>query len=263
MGEEQEIRAGKCIDEAFISGGWVVLNNCHLSLEFMGEMEDILNPKDREVHEEFRLWITCEPNKEFPLSLLQTSIKVTTEPPEGLQAGLSRTFNTIVNQDFLERVEPYDKWRSLVFSLCFMHSVVQERRKYGAIGFCIPYEFNTPDLEASLTFIEGHLADTQPPNNQAISWKAIQYMVSQVQYGGRITDAEDRDLFDTFTMNWLPHNDLLFIPNYCFNQTIAEFNYHIPDVLEHSRLLDYITTMPPKDRPPIFGLHDNANLTKQ
>jgi len=59
-----------------------------------------------------------------------------------------------------------------------MHSVVQERRKYGALGFCIPYEFNTADLEASLTFIENHLADTQPPNNQAISWKAIQYMVS-------------------------------------------------------------------------------------
>ena len=43
---------------------------------------------------------------------------------QGFQAGLSRTFNTMVNQDFLEKVEPYDKWRSLVFSVCFMHSVV-------------------------------------------------------------------------------------------------------------------------------------------
>jgi len=66
------------------AGKWVVLNNCHLSLEFMAEMEDILNPKEKEVHEDFRLWITCEPNPEFPLGLLQMAVKVTTEPPKGL-----------------------------------------------------------------------------------------------------------------------------------------------------------------------------------
>lgn len=54
----------------------------------MAEMEDILNPKDKEIHENFRLWITCEPNKNFPLGLLQLAIKVTTEPPKGIAAGM-------------------------------------------------------------------------------------------------------------------------------------------------------------------------------
>jgi len=72
------------INQCMISGKWVVLNNCHLSLEFMGQMEDVLNPKDKVVHKDFRLWITCEPHKEFPLSLLQMAVKVTTEPPKGL-----------------------------------------------------------------------------------------------------------------------------------------------------------------------------------
>lgn len=97
MGEEMEIPAAQLIEQGFISGKWVVLNNCHLSLEFMGQMEDILNPKDKEIHEDFRLWITCLPENKFPLGLLQMAIKVTTEPPKGLQAGLSRTFNTMVN----------------------------------------------------------------------------------------------------------------------------------------------------------------------
>lgn len=70
MGEEQEIIAKKHIDDAQRDGFWVILNNCHLSLEFMCEMEEILNPKGKEIHETFRLWITCEPNKEFPLGLL-------------------------------------------------------------------------------------------------------------------------------------------------------------------------------------------------
>jgi dynein heavy chain len=157
MGEEQEIPATALINASMITGKWVVLNNCHLSLEFMAQMEDILNPKEKVVHPDFRLWITCSPHDEFPLSLLQLAVKVTTEPPKGLQAGLSRTFNTVVNQDFLEKVEPYDKWRAAVYSICFMHSVVQERRKFGPLGFCIPYEFNNSDLIASLTFVEQHM----------------------------------------------------------------------------------------------------------
>ena len=97
MGEEQEIIAKKHIDDAMRDGFWVILNNCHLSLEFMAEMEDILNPKGKEIHDAFRLWITCEPNKEFPLGLLQLAIKVTTEPPKGIAAGMARTYNTIVS----------------------------------------------------------------------------------------------------------------------------------------------------------------------
>jgi len=70
MGEEQEIPAMQQIDTGMSKGEWVILNNCHLSLEFMAEIEEILNPKDREIHPEFRLWITCEPHQEFPLGLL-------------------------------------------------------------------------------------------------------------------------------------------------------------------------------------------------
>ena len=258
MGEEMEIPAAHLIETGMAAGKWVVLNNCHLSLEFMAEMEDILNPKDKEVHEDFRLWITCEPHNEFPLGLLQMAIKVTTEPPKGLQAGLSRTFNTMVNQDFLEKVEPYDKWRSLVFSICFMHSVVQERRKFGPLGFCIAYEFNNADLEASLLYIDKHLT-MSAALNIPYSWKAMQYMVCQVQYGGRITDDLDRDTFITYGNLWV--QETIFQPNYCFNNLVTEFTYQIPDTIEHVRFLEFIATMPGKDSPPIFGLHPNADLT--
>jgi dynein heavy chain len=258
MGEEQEIPAGQLIEQGFQAGKWVVLNNCHLSLEFMAQMEDILNPKDKEIHEDFRLWITCLPHDEFPLGLLQMAIKVTTEPPKGLQAGLSRTFNTMVNQDFLEKVEPYEKWRSLVFSVCFLHSVVQERRKFGPLGFCIPYEFNTADLEASLLYIDKHLTQTATLGTP-MSWTAMKYMVCEVQYGGRITDNLDRDLFATYGKMWI--TEQCFIPNYQFNASVTEFNYQIPDASEHSRFIEYINKMPSNDSPPIFGLHPNADLT--
>jgi dynein heavy chain len=121
MGEEQEKPAEHAIvNGGFRDGKWLVLNNCHLSIEFMAKMEEVLNPKNVVVHEDFRLWITCQESKEFPLGLLQMAIKVTTEPPQGLQAGVARTFSTTINQDFLEKVEPYEKWRALssLFASC-------------------------------------------------------------------------------------------------------------------------------------------------
>mmetsp|Transcript_8591 Transcript_8591/g.9745 ORF Transcript_8591/g.9745 Transcript_8591/m.9745 type:complete len:2884 (-) Transcript_8591:1352-10003(-) len=176
MGEEQDRLGEEEIKNGFISGGWVVLQNCHLDLEFMAKMEDILNPKNVEPNEDFRLWITCEPHNNFPLGLLQMALKVSIQPPKGLKAGMYRTFTTMINGDFLEKVEPFDYWRALVYAVCFMHSVVQERRKFGPLGFCIPYEFNNSDLEASLGYIEKHLTNCTTMGIKH-SWKAIKYMV--------------------------------------------------------------------------------------
>ena len=47
--------------------------------------------------------------------------------------GLLRTYTVTVDQERLERVET-EQWRKLLFGLSFLHSVVQERRKFGAIG---------------------------------------------------------------------------------------------------------------------------------
>ena len=89
----------------------------------------------------------------------------------------------------------HEKWRTLSFSQAFLHSVVQERRKFGPIGWCVPYEYNASDLEACLNFIEKHLTSTITVG-QPLSWITIQYMVAEVQYGGRITDDLDRELLE-------------------------------------------------------------------
>jgi len=62
----------------------------------------------------------------------------------------------MINQDFIDKID-HPAWRSLIFTLCFMHSIVIERKKFGPIGWCVPYEFNNSDLEASLMFIEKYL----------------------------------------------------------------------------------------------------------
>ena len=43
--------------------------------------------------------------------------------------------------------------------LCVVHTDLQERRKFGPLGFNIPYEFNTSDLGACVMFLQSHLHD--------------------------------------------------------------------------------------------------------
>jgi dynein heavy chain len=257
MGEAQEIPAKEKIKEGHMTGRWLLLSNCQLSLELMAEMETILNPTDKEVHPDFRLWITCEADVNFPLGLLQMSIKNAFVPPKGIVAGLSRTFNTEINPDFLERVEPIEKWKNIVFTVCFMHSIILERRKFGPLGFTVPYEFNYGDMLASLTFIEKHM-NACFANQQKESWKAIRYITCEVQYGGRITDNMDREMFSTYGDLWL--DDPIFKPGYNFNPN-SEFAYKIPETTEHAKFLEHVSTLPSNDSPAIFGLNNLADLT--
>lgn len=39
-------------------------------------------------HKDFRLWLTTQPTDAFPLGILQKSLKVVTQPPDGLKLNM-------------------------------------------------------------------------------------------------------------------------------------------------------------------------------
>ena len=59
------------------------LANCHLSLSWMPNLDKLVEQLQMEdPHPSFRLWLSSIPHPDFPISILQVSIKMTTEPPK-------------------------------------------------------------------------------------------------------------------------------------------------------------------------------------
>jgi len=151
----------------------------------MEELEKIvlsLPEKAESIHEDFRLYLTSMPASYFPVSVLQNSVKMTTEPPRGMKANLKRSWLNL-SQEFIDDSSKPEVWKKLLFSFSFFHANIQERRKFGPLGWNIRYEFNDSDLETSFTMLKLFMEATDE-----IPWEALNFVTGIINYGGRVTD---------------------------------------------------------------------------
>lgn len=70
MGQGQEVHARRLMSQMIQNGGWLLLQNCHLSLDYIYEIFDQIVETEH-IHEEFRLWVTTEVHLKFPINFLQ------------------------------------------------------------------------------------------------------------------------------------------------------------------------------------------------
>jgi dynein heavy chain, axonemal len=173
LGQGQEYAAMKMLEIAISEGNWLMLQNGHLLISFMRKLEKTFESVD-DFHKDFRLWITTDPTPSFPIGILQNSIKVVTEPPNGLKLNLRSTFLKIQNDSFESCQHP--AFKPLVYVLAFFHAVVIERRKYDKLGFNINYDFNESDFNVCVEILSTYLS-----KNERIPWNSLKYLIGEVK----------------------------------------------------------------------------------
>ena len=255
LGQGQAPTAVRMINEGLERGNWVFLANCHLMLSWMPTLEKMIEAFiEGDPHPNFRLWVSSSPDPNFPITILQRGIKMTTEPPKGLRANLQTLFNTIGEEQF-HRCGQKSAYRRLLFSLVWFHAILLERRKFKSLGFNIPYDFNESDFAICHDLIIVFLDEY--PNK--VPYDAMRYLIAEANYGGRITDDFDRRLVNVYIGEFITENAVQ-----TDNFLLSELpNYFIPNDGELQHYKDFIRSMPASDHPAAFGQHPNADISSQ
>jgi len=301
LGQKQTARAKEKIKNGRTAGQWVFLANVHLSIDFLKDLEaiieDIRNNKidgreprtggkqAEKLHENFRLFMTANPSKNFPISILQKCTKITTEPPKGIKANMLKLYNNLVKDVFeKEDCKEIKKYSQMLFGLAWFHSLVIERKKFRTLGWNVMYDFNDSDFLFSDKLIRTMVDVPMPRGSpQSVQWDAIKFIIAEINYGGRVTDSWDRRLINRYAEEIFTEEIFDSSKPFVLSNYKVDTEYKLPKeiidetavkplmgelaVLRESNIKlicsEYIETFPSTEIPGVFGSHGNAEVTSQ
>ncbi|CAL7950071.1 unnamed protein product [Xylocopa violacea] len=257
MSTGQEEKAELLIQRAQREGSWVFLENCHLVPSWMIRLEEICeNCNTCNVSLDFRLWLSTYSYKEFPISILQNSVKITYDYPLNIKESLLNIYQSepIINREFFEGCPGKDKvFLKLLFGLCLFHIVVNERNNFGIYGWNVPYKFNYTDLQLSIMQLQNFINKTN-----YVPFNILLYLIGECNYGGKIQNE-----FDGRCLKYL-------LTDYC-NSNIIETDQRsylshieelIPQRYEYQHIIEHIEKIPLDLPPQVFGSNENGVITR-
>jgi dynein heavy chain len=104
------------------------------------------------LHPNFRLWLTTIPVDFFPAAVLHKGVRLFLEPPRGLKPTLLSIYSSLP-PGYLASCDSCGRgqqWQRLVFVGALLHGLLCERRRFGPLGWNVPYEFSDGDLSCAL-----------------------------------------------------------------------------------------------------------------
>ena len=90
-------------------------------------------------------------------------------------------------------------------------------------------------------------------------WDALKYLISEINYGGRVTDDWDRRLMNVYMASFF-NEEALSTPLFRLSSLPS---YVVPEDGPLSSYREVCAGLPPIDLPEAYGQHSNADIASQ
>lgn len=317
LGQGQGPAADARMEQCRQDGHWLALLNVHLAkswlLGFQLQLAATTAERLSNVHSDYRLFLASFPATYFPIAILQNSVKVICEPPKGIKANVRRSMTLLLHAEEAkddtgdndddataedaprtEAVWFRNVQLQLAFGLSFFHAVVQERAKFGALGWNLPYDFSDSDFlsvlalqkrllhsahssvsrksrlarnGSTLMMVDVESTDALSAERYRVPWDALHFLTAEIYYGGRVTDEFDRRCLVANLLRFCSPATLA-LGGYSANQDdpaarlfpLADDQFCCPAFRDHREMSAFVDSLPPLDAPFVFGMHPNAHM---
>jgi dynein heavy chain len=161
---------------------------------------------------------------------------------------LRRAYSKFTPEDIEECVRQKE-YKGVLFALCFFHSLIVGRKRFGPQGYSRNYPFNDGDLTICGAVLRNYLNQYEQ-----VPYPDLRYIFGEIMYGGHVTDPWDRRC----TIKYL---EVLITPELFNNMNLAP-GFKSPDAskLEYQHYVKYVEEKFPSETPQMFWLHPNAEI---
>ncbi|CAM9114065.1 unnamed protein product, partial [Sphacelaria rigidula] len=259
MGQGQEAKAERTLVRLAQKGGWAMLQNVHLMQSWLPTLVVTLESLSDTADESFRCFLSAElpplpTMQNMPEALLQSCLKVANEAPADLRSNLRRAW-AMFDQEKLDSCTAVKEFRACLFGLCFFHSLVLGRRRFGQQGWSRSYGFNNGDLSICANILHSYWEASIAPSGGGIReapWQELRYIFGEIMYGGHITDYFDRRV----TISYL--EDIFDEKLVAGKELAPGFLAPEPEGMDHHLYSAHIERFLPEETPAMFGMPANA-----
>lgn len=216
----------------------------------------------------FKLWVAMRKDESLDPSVLYDYNKIVVQSLQGLRQSTQQ----IVQQTPTEQEQACptlgDTYRRIFFAITLFHSVINGRRRFRKYGWNQEYDFSFFDNQlanfvtiSQLRELEGDAAKV------GARMTLIKYMISELVYGGKISNQHDQVVLEELLSTFINKRLLAKHGAVNFAEAVDRgdgslASYVLPkQATGREQLMQHIRTYPEVDRPEMYGLHQNANLS--
>jgi dynein heavy chain, axonemal len=269
MGRGQSAVADRAIELAHVTGDWLYLQNCHLCPLWLHTLENVLHKMQSEcdtVHPTHRLFLSSMPTAAFPISVLQSGLKMTFHTASGIRCIMRRAYCDISEEEYQSCLQS-DVLKKILYAAVYFNALLLERRRYSS-GMSCPYHWVRSDFKSIIEQLEVRVGGGECI--ERIAWDALITCVGGMSLGGRPSDEWEQRKINSVLYQYINPSLLLDIPLDAPSSSSSSSSFSLsgdeaytlyPLTWDLPSVRDCIEGYPLTDRMEDLGLHPNAAIS--